>query len=233
VACVAVAAEHRRRSRERVGRPAWLRLGACSGAACAVVVRRLASLAVRLRRWVPGRGVSDRDRRSAHPAASRRVSGCCVERGAGGSRRGVPSAGRGRGRALRVCFARCVRRCRLDRAGPSARCGGRRGAEGRAGRGDAPFVRRRRGLVRRGAAVRRRAGPDSRRGGAAGRGRAHGRRAAGRRRGGAAGEHNHNAEAVVLDVGPDAAGLELPGFGVVLRDIAQDSPQHSPLDSPQ
>jgi beta-galactosidase len=45
------------------------------------------------------------------------------------------------------------------------------------------------------------------------------------RRGGTLVLLNHNAEVVAIDVGPEGSGLELPGYGVLLRDSLQDSPQ--------
>jgi len=45
------------------------------------------------------------------------------------------------------------------------------------------------------------------------------------RRGGTLVLLNHNAEAVAIEAGPQARGLELPGYGVLLRDSPQDSPQ--------
>jgi beta-galactosidase len=45
------------------------------------------------------------------------------------------------------------------------------------------------------------------------------------RRGGTLVLLNHNAEAVAIEAGPQTRGLELPGYGVLLRDSPQDSPQ--------
>jgi beta-galactosidase len=45
------------------------------------------------------------------------------------------------------------------------------------------------------------------------------------RRGGTLVLLNHNAQAVAIQAGPQAAGFELPGYGVLLRDGAQGSPQ--------